>query len=238
MLCAFDPVKYCIAAPADCGSTRRMSACRPLASMTLALVSPWPSTRITSGCAVKVAMTPSPPPTARMSRSPQVSAPRLRLPTTVNSTRGVRFSETAENDPGGLVHVGGQEAASVALALLDGLQDERLLAVAHAFHRAHLAGPRRGLQRLERGHAEFLVAGASRSSAQPPAGAAVRAARPGTPPPVPGDTAYRRYRQSRGCVVRGPCRCRGARAASSRSCRRRVWARPRSYRLRCGMRGS
>ena len=49
MLWAFDPVKYCSAAPRLSGGTSRRSAWKPPRSSTLDLVSPRPSTRSTSG---------------------------------------------------------------------------------------------------------------------------------------------------------------------------------------------
>ena len=49
MLCAFEPVKYCRAAPRCSGVTMRRSAWKPPRSSTLALVPPLASTRSTCG---------------------------------------------------------------------------------------------------------------------------------------------------------------------------------------------
>src|SRR4029078_11905690 len=170
MLWAFEPVKYCRAAPLDPGSTRRRSACRPVPSSTLDFVSPRPKTRVTSGSEVNVSITASGAPTARMSRSPQVSTPRRRLPTGVKSASGDDAFKCATTPAAGfstsphrrrrarsLLDLGRQVPARVALALLDRLENERLLLVAHALEGADATILAGGLERVERGDAQLVV---------------------------------------------------------------------------------
>ncbi len=90
MLCAFEPVKYCMAAPRLSAATSRRSACKPPSSSTLDFVSPCPSTRATRGYSMKSSINDGGPPEASRSISPQVSQPRRRLPTASMVTPGAR----------------------------------------------------------------------------------------------------------------------------------------------------
>src|SRR6266581_158933 len=83
MLCACEPVKYCIAAPKQDGSTTRRSTWRPLDRRTVERVSPWeatwvtslnlPNRSITAGALAQL---------TTMSRSPIVSLRRRKVPAT------------------------------------------------------------------------------------------------------------------------------------------------------------
>ncbi len=81
MLWAFEPVKYCSAAPQLAGGTTRRSAFKPPRNRTLAFVSPRPITSSTSSWPHR-ASSAGEPSSAAQSRSTSlvVSRPRRRLP--------------------------------------------------------------------------------------------------------------------------------------------------------------
>ncbi len=89
--------------------------------------------------------------------SPQVSRPRRRLPTGMNSAAGSAGAEMPEQLVAHGGRVGEQVPALVALPVLDRLQDLGLLLRAHPRHGADAAGPRRGGQVVEAGDAEGRV---------------------------------------------------------------------------------
>ena len=159
MLCAFEPVKYCSAAPR---LRRRPAAGRPgsrPASSTLDLVSPCAEHALDQAVAdERVHERRGRRRTARMSRSPQVSQPRRRLPT--GGDVGVRrpLAQVARRAPRRLfVRVGQQVAAGVTLPFLERLEDQRFLLRAHAAERANPAVGRRRFEILERADAELAV---------------------------------------------------------------------------------
>ena len=98
MLCAFEPVKYWSAAPRLSRGTRRRSAWKPPHRRTLDFVSPCARIRSTSLYPVNTSMSDAGAPAARMSRSPQVSQPRRRLPTIEISASGA-CSRSAATSP-------------------------------------------------------------------------------------------------------------------------------------------
>src|ERR1041385_7360275 len=87
MLCACEPVKYCMAAPKQDGSTTRKSTCRPPDSRTVARVSPCAATWVTSPNLPNRSMTAAGlEDVTTMSRSPIVSLRRRKLPATAISS--------------------------------------------------------------------------------------------------------------------------------------------------------
>ena len=80
-LCAFDPVKYCSAAPQASGGITRRSTCSPFVVRTEVLVSPLAITSRTYGSCVNASITgPESSAAARTSMSPMVSRIRRSDP--------------------------------------------------------------------------------------------------------------------------------------------------------------
>ena len=102
-----------------------------------------------------------------MSRSPQVSARRRRLPTGTNSAPGSAGASASTTRAGDARDVGRQVPAGVATAFLDRAQDEHFLFDAHALERTHPAVAGRLLERIERGHAQLVVQALDRLGADP-----------------------------------------------------------------------
>ena len=96
MLCSFDPVKYCIAAPYDSSGTTRRSISIPERSRTRCLVSPRARTRSTSGWAASWSIASAESlAVASTSRSPTVSFSRRQLPARVACVTDLSLSKSA-----------------------------------------------------------------------------------------------------------------------------------------------
>ena len=78
MLCAFDPVKYCRAAPQTAAGTTRRSTWIPFVVTTDDLVGPWASTRSTNGMVQKWSMTDPGSSSAATNRSMSPTVSRIR----------------------------------------------------------------------------------------------------------------------------------------------------------------
>ncbi len=139
MLWAFEPVKYCMAAPRSSGLTQRRSAWKPSRNRMLALVSPWPSTRSTPGKATKASVRDAIGPGRQ---DVEVAAGVGAAPHAADRgdlrARGVALEIGDQR----LGHLGGSielVAAGVALPLLEGTEDQLFFLRPHAFQRANAA---------------------------------------------------------------------------------------------------
>ena len=179
MLCAFEPVKYCSAAPRCSGVTRRRSAWKPPRSSTLALVPPLAEHALdlrearervgqrrvgAAGEDVEVAAG---------------LAPRRTLPTVVMSAAGALFLQVRDQRVG---HFGGARQQVTAGNRCRSSIAWRISCSflrAHALDAADAAGLGRRGEVVEALDAQLACRAWRRSSARRPAGAADRAASPG-----------------------------------------------------------
>ena len=177
MLCAFEPVKYCIAAPRLLGGHQPQIGLEP---------APEQHARLGSPCAedaLHAARTPRTPPSpsagapaARMSRSPQVSQPRRRLPTTSKVASGRRLAQIRDQRARLLPRLGHQVASGERWrAPRSPCRISASFFGAHPLDAANAPVARRRFELVQRADAQFACRAARRSSGRRPAGAAGRA---------------------------------------------------------------
>ena len=172
--------------------------------------------------AMKASASVASAPLARMSRSPQVSAPRRRLPTAAISAPGAcacRYSTSASAISVGIGTAGDGRRSAAAPRAPAGSAAPSCAPM--PLSAAHAAGLRRRREIVEARDAQLPVEHARPSSGRRPAAAARRAAWRETPSAAPGGPRSRRSARSRECGRRGPCRCRASRAAPLRRGRTR-----------------
>ena len=92
---------------------------------------------------MKASITSGAAPAARMSRSPQVSQPRRRLPTTDMCASRRVLAQLGDEAGGGVVRLGGSRRPANGALVVQRLEDQRFLSCPHAPDRAKPAGPRR-----------------------------------------------------------------------------------------------
>ena len=158
MLWAFDPVKYCIAAPRLSGGDQPQIGLKAAVEQhaRLRVAAPEHALDQRGSRRSRPSATASAPEASR-SMSPQVSQPRRRLPTGVDRRAGRALAEVADERGRRVVGVRQQMAAGVALAFLERLEDQRFLLRAHAAQRADAAVGRRAFEIVERADAELAV---------------------------------------------------------------------------------
>ena len=222
MLWAFEPVKYCRAAPRLSAATSRRSAWKPPARRTLDFVSPCASTRSTSAVADERVHQRRSARRRRGCRDRRRSRSRAAGCRPASIVRGRRvLAQVADERRGGVVGVRQQMPAGVPLALLERLEDQRFLLRAHA--RAARGCGRRPPPARDRRACGCRARGtASRpSSVRRPAGAAGRGSSAETRRPARGGrsaspvSAISRIRAARSLPMPGISRRPAASSAAS-----------------------
>ena len=210
MLWAFDPVKYCSAAPA------LVAGNQPQVGLESA---PQHDARL--GVAVREHPLDLPVAGERVHQrrrgaggeDVEIAAGLAAAPQAADHgdhRAGRRLAERADERRRRVVGLGDQPPAGDPGALLEGAQDLGFLLRAHALERAQ---PPFACRRLRARRASGSRAGdraARPSSDRRPAGAAGRGWSAETPGGDPGDRRWRRSRPARRFSRRGPCRCRAA----------------------------
>ena len=190
MLWAFEPVKYCCAAP-------RLSAApaagppgiRPRAARSIS--SRRARARARPACSsVNASITVGGAPAARMSRSPQVSQPRRRLPTTPIAASGACSRSAATSEAAVSYASAHQPPAREALRAPRAPSGSAPPSLRPCPSAARMRPSRAGrLEIVEGADAELAIEERHRSSGRRPAGAAGRGSSAEIPAAGPGDTA-------------------------------------------------